>query len=90
MVEMIVAHRLDAEAVELAMRFRHGSDVLTRKIQVLFFLVEVRSAYYGYFVNQTPGLVACCDSAPRIVGTNCLEGLQRMLPGLEVRLCMTR
>ena len=56
MVEMIVAHRLDAEAVELAMRFRHGSNVLTRKIQVLFFLVEVRSAYYGYFVNQMPGL----------------------------------
>jgi hypothetical protein len=56
MVETIVAHRLDAEAVELAMRLRHGSDVLTRKIQILFFLVEVRSAYYGYFVNQTPGL----------------------------------
>jgi hypothetical protein len=56
MVEKIVAHHLDAEAVELAMRLRHGSDVLTRKIQVLFFLVEVRSAYYGYFVNQKPGL----------------------------------
>jgi hypothetical protein len=56
MVETIVTHRLDAEAIELAMRLRHGSDVLTRKIQVLFFLVEVRSAYYGYFVNQTPGL----------------------------------
>jgi hypothetical protein len=56
MVETIVAHRLDAEAIELAMRLRHGSDVLTRKIQVLFFLIEVRSAYYGYFVNQTPGL----------------------------------
>jgi hypothetical protein len=56
MVETIVAHRLDAEAIELAMRLRHGNDVLTRKIQILFFLVEVRSAYYGYFVNQTPGL----------------------------------
>jgi hypothetical protein len=56
MVETIVARRLDAEAIEQAMRLRHGSDVLTRKIQVLFFLVEVRSAYYGYFVNQRPGL----------------------------------
>ena len=56
MVETIVAHRLDAEAIELAMRLRHGRDLLTRKIQILFFLVEVRSAYYGYFVNQTPGL----------------------------------
>ena len=56
MVETIVAHRLDAEAIELAMRLRHGRDLLTRKIQILFFLVEVRSAYYGYFVNRTPGL----------------------------------
>src|SRR3954463_5199398 len=56
MLETVVTHRLDAEAVELAMRLRRGSDVLTRKIQVLFFLVEVRSAYYGYFVNQRPGL----------------------------------
>jgi hypothetical protein len=56
MVETIVGRRLDAEAIELAMRLRHGSDLLTRKIQILFFLVEVRSAYYGYFVNQTPGL----------------------------------
>ena len=56
MVETIVAHHLDAEAIELAMRLRHGSDVLTRKIQILFFLVEIRSAYYGSFVNQTPGL----------------------------------
>ena len=56
MVETIVTLRLDAEAIELAMRFRRGSGVLTRKIQILFFLVEVRSAYYGCFVNQTPGL----------------------------------
>jgi hypothetical protein len=56
MVETIVARRLDAEAIELAMRLRRGSGVLTRKIQILFFLVEVRSVYYGDFVNQTPGL----------------------------------
>jgi hypothetical protein len=56
MVETILAHRLDAEAIEVAMRLWRGRDLLTRKIQILFFLVEVRSAYYGYFVNQTPGL----------------------------------
>jgi hypothetical protein len=56
MMETILARGLDAEAIELAMRLRRGSGVLTRKIQILFFLVEVRSAYYGYFVNQTPGL----------------------------------
>jgi hypothetical protein len=56
MLETIVARRLDAEAIELAMRLRRGSVVLTRKIQILFYLVEVRSAYYGYFVNLTPGL----------------------------------
>jgi len=56
MVETIVARRLDAEAIELALRLRRGRGVLTRKIQILFYLVEVRSAYYGDFVNRTPGL----------------------------------
>ena len=56
MVENIVKRGLDAEAIELAMRLTHRSSALTRKIQILFYLVEVRSAYYGDFVNQRPGL----------------------------------
>jgi hypothetical protein len=67
MVETIVAHRLDAEAIELALRLRRGSGVLTRKIQILFYLVEVRSAYYDDFVNQTPGL---CRALLRLAGSS--------------------
>lgn len=55
MVETIVTRRLDAEAIELALRLRKGNCVLARKIQILFYLVEVRSEYYAYFVNQAPG-----------------------------------
>ncbi|MGA3019820.1 MAG: hypothetical protein ABSF62_22100 [Bryobacteraceae bacterium] len=55
MVETIVTRRLDAEAIELALRLRKGNRVLTRKIQILFYLVEVRSEYYAYFINQVPG-----------------------------------
>ena len=55
MVEIIVTRRLDAEAIELALRLRKGNRVLTRKIQILFYLVEVRSEYYAYFINQVPG-----------------------------------
>ena len=55
MVQTIVARRLDAEAIELALRLRKGNRVLTRKIQILFYLVEVRSEYYAYFINQVPG-----------------------------------
>jgi hypothetical protein len=55
LVATIVDRRLDAEAIELALRLRKGSRVLTRKIQILFYLVEVRSEYYTYFVNQVPG-----------------------------------
>lgn len=56
MMQTIVDRGLDAEAIELAMRLARRSSVLTRKIQILFYLVEVRSAYYGDFVNQRPGL----------------------------------
>jgi hypothetical protein len=55
MVATIVARRLDAEAIELALRLRKGNRVLTRKIQILFYLVEVRSEYYGDFINRLPG-----------------------------------
>jgi hypothetical protein len=55
MVATIVTRRLDAEAIELALRLRKGSRVLTGKIQILFYLVEVRSEYYAYFINQVPG-----------------------------------
>ena len=55
-VSTVLDRRLDAEAVELALRLRKGSRVLTRKIQILFYLVEVRSEYYADFINQVPGL----------------------------------
>jgi hypothetical protein len=47
----IVARRLDAEAIELALRIRKGPTILTKKIRILFYLLEVRSAYYPFFVG---------------------------------------
>ena len=56
----IVACRLDAEAVELALRLRKGPSILTKKIQILFYLLEVRSAYYSFFVGEK-------ESRPRAI-----------------------
>jgi hypothetical protein len=50
-VATVVARRLDAEAVEFALRRRGAGRQLTRKLQVICYLVEVRSAYYSQFVN---------------------------------------
>ncbi len=50
----VVARRLDAEAVEFALRRRGAGQELTRKMQMLCYLVEVRSAYLGEFVNLRP------------------------------------
>ena len=47
----IVARGLDAEAIEFALRLRKGPTILTKKIHILFYLVEVRSAYYSFFVG---------------------------------------
>ncbi len=55
-IARIVDARLDAEAVELVLRVRRRDSVLTRKIQILFYLAEVRAAYYSKFVNEQPGL----------------------------------
>jgi hypothetical protein len=49
---VVVARGLDAEAVEFALRRRKLGRDLTRRMQVLCYLVEVRSAYYSEFVNS--------------------------------------
>ena len=52
LVERVVSARLDAEAVELVLRWGKRNDILTKKIQILFYLLEVRAQYYPYFVNE--------------------------------------
>jgi len=50
-VARIVALRLDVEAVEFALRRRHLCPELTRKIQILSYLVEVRAQYQDDFIS---------------------------------------
>lgn len=68
-VQTIVRRRLDAEAIECAFRLQGRDHVLRKKLQVLCFLVEVRSAYYPHFVNERPGRwragAALCGAALR-------------------------
>lgn len=47
-IDRIVEKRLDVEAVEFALRRR--APALTRKIQILCYLVEVRSEYQDDFI----------------------------------------
>ena len=50
-------HRLDVEAIEWALRRRRRGELLTKKIQILFYLAEVRSEFYPKFVNRQPGII---------------------------------
>jgi hypothetical protein len=47
----VVARRLDAEAVEFALRRRGQAGDLARRMQILCYLVEVQPAYFGEFIN---------------------------------------
>jgi hypothetical protein len=47
----VVALRLDAEAVEFALRRRGLGADLSRRMQILCYLVEVRPAYLNEFIN---------------------------------------
>lgn len=49
-VTRIVARRLDVAAVEFALRRRRVCPELTRKIQILCYLVEVRAQYHNDFI----------------------------------------
>lgn len=63
-VDRIIERKLDVEAVECAMRHRDPGNLLTCKLQVLLYLVEVRRGYYRLFFNEksTPiaGKVRIC------------------------------
>ena len=61
-IETILFCGLDVEAVEYALRLRDRDNVLTKKIQILFYLVEVRAKYFGYFFNcRTNRIRAAAD-----------------------------
>jgi SAM-dependent methyltransferase len=50
-IARIVARRLDAEAIEFALRRRGRARELTRKLQILSYLAEARTPYLDQFVN---------------------------------------
>lgn len=52
-VRMVVEQKLDVLAVEFALRRRRTTQhhLLTMKLQILFYLVEVRSHYFRSFFN---------------------------------------
>jgi SAM-dependent methyltransferase len=54
LTDTIVSERLDAEAIELVLRARGRSAILTKKLQILFYLLEVRSENYPAFFGP-PG-----------------------------------
>jgi len=52
LVSRIVERRLDAEAIEYALRRRKAGRELTRKLQILCYLAEARAAYQPEFFNR--------------------------------------
>ena len=50
----IVERRLDAEAIEFALRRRGRGKELTRKLQICCYLAEARAEYLDRFVNLQP------------------------------------
>jgi hypothetical protein len=55
--ERVVRLGLDAEAIECAFRLRGRKHLLTRKMNALLYLVEVRREYYPLFFNDRTALV---------------------------------
>jgi hypothetical protein len=64
LVAYIVENGLDPEAVEYALRLRRGPNGLTRRLQVMLTLCEVRSAYDTRFVQRRSARVPAWVGAP--------------------------
>ena len=61
-VRTLVARKLDAEAIEYALRLRRQQNELMVRIQILFYLLEVRADYFEHFVATQPGRVRAWTS----------------------------
>ena len=77
LVKVLVERKLDAEAVEFALRVRGRDNVLTRKIQILCYIVETRADYYADFVNDT----ACTSKAAVVLILSVPKAAYKFLKG---------
>lgn len=75
-LERIVASGWDVEAIELALRSRGGGALLTRKIQILFYLAECRSAYLGVFLSREGGRARAAWGIARAVLRTAVKFIQ--------------
>ena len=53
-IDLILQRSMDVEAIEFALRRRNPQNLLTKKLLILCYLAESRSAYYTDFVNEQP------------------------------------
>lgn len=51
-INLILERSLDVEAIEFALRRKDPQNLLTRKLLILCYLTESRSAYFRTFVND--------------------------------------
>ena len=51
-IDLIVERSLDVEAIEFALRRSNPQNLLTKKLLILCYLTESRSAYFTTFVNE--------------------------------------
>lgn len=76
-IDKIVTARLDLEAIEMVFRLRQPDNFLTKKMQILFYLLEVRSAYYHRFINNEANF----SLALRSLVSTALAGALKLLKG---------
>jgi hypothetical protein len=82
LVSRIVERRLDAEAIEYALRHRGGGRDLTRKLQILCYLAEPLTAYQDEFVNRKNRRIAAILT---LAGSALRSGWKRVKGELLVR-----
>ena len=51
-IDSILERSLDVEAIEFALRLKDPQNLLTKKLLILCYLAESRSAYFSTFVNE--------------------------------------
>jgi len=76
-IEQIVSNKADIEAIEYAWRLRDRQNILTKKIRIVFYILEVKSDYLSLFVNTKKSFL----SSAAIIFLSALKSVYKLYKG---------
>lgn len=78
LLESLIENNVDIEAIEFAWRLKDRENVLSKKIQIVFYLLEVKSEFFILMINERKSIL----KASIILSFSICHSIYKLLKGL--------